>query len=161
MTMKAVVNPPSHPDSTSTSPVLARDGSISSREWLYGGSRKRAAAVAAAAGAAVFGAGFLLGSKLLGRQRPKAALALTDVLSGVLAGALVFDALRHARTQRRALLGRDEIIRQMNHHVRNALQSISFSAHVSPDQEIEPAIHAAIERIQWALREVLPQESWL
>jgi|GEM_PF-4038497 len=161
MTMKAVFVPALHPGPTSNSRTHARNGAISSREWLYGGSGKRAAVVAAAAGAAVFGAGFLLGSKLLGRHCPKAALALTDVLSGVLAGTLVFDALRHARTQRRALLGRDEIIRQMNHHVRNALQSISFSTHVSPDQQIEPAIHAAIERIQWALREVLPQESWL
>jgi len=128
--------------------------------WLYRGSGKRAAALGAAAGATVFGAGFLLGSALLGRSRPKAALALTDVLSGVLAGTLVFDALRHARKQRSALLRRDEIIRQMNHHVRNALQSISFTAHASPDDSIEPAIQAAIERIQWALREVLPQESW-
>jgi hypothetical protein len=131
-----------------------------STEWLYGGSNKRAAALATVAGATVFGAGLLLGSAMLGRQKPKAALAVTDVLSGVLAGTLVFDALRHARKQRRALLQRDAVILQMNHHVRNALQSIAFTAHASPDDSIEPKIHAAIERIQWALREVLPQESW-
>lgn len=136
------------------------DRSPLGREWIYGGSSARAAAVATATGAAVFGAGFLLGSALLGRQRPKAALAVADMLSGLLAGTLVFDALRHARKRRVALLGRDAVILQMNHHVRNALQSIALTAHVSPDDSIEPAIQAAIERIQWALREVLPQESW-
>src|SRR3954453_4234612 len=106
MTMKAASSPPPPP------PLSAFRGSESTspRQWLYGGSASRSAVVAGVAGLAVFGAGLLLGGRLLGRERPRAAMALTDVLSGVLAAMLVFDALRHARQQRSALLGRDEII---------------------------------------------------
>jgi hypothetical protein len=158
MTMKALITSVSTRGISTASLSRAGAHAPAPREWLYGGSGKRAAAVATAAGMAVFGAGVVLGSTVLGRRRPKAVLVLTDVLSGVLAGTLVFDALRHARKQRAALLHRDAIILQMNHHVRNALQSIALATHASPDTQ--PAIHAAIERIQWALREVLPQDSW-
>jgi hypothetical protein len=158
MTMKALSTPITNASLAQHRP-LRRIGPPA-REWLYGGSAKRTAALATAAGVAVFGAGFLMGNTLLRRKLPRTAIAITDVFSGVLASTLVFDALRYARRRRNALLGRDAIIQEMNHHVRNALQTIAFTTHASPDHNLEPVIQSAIERIQWALREVLPQESW-
>jgi hypothetical protein len=44
----------------------------------------------------------------------------------------------------------------MNHHVRNSLQVISFAASVPQQEALEAEIRDAVERIEWALREVLP-----
>jgi hypothetical protein len=43
----------------------------------------------------------------------------------------------------------------MNHHIRNALQVITFYSRAGAKQQV--GIVEAVERIQWALREVLPQ----
>jgi two-component sensor histidine kinase len=50
-----------------------------------------------------------------------------------------------------------EVIAEMNHHVRNALQVISLSTYSSADQKQLAAIKESVNRIQWALREVLPK----
>jgi hypothetical protein len=78
---------------------------------------------------------------------------MDDALIGLGVGLLV---LLYERRQRRNLIMRLEVIRMMNHHVRNSLQVISFAAS-SPEQE-EPTkrVRDAVERIEWALREVLP-----
>jgi 1,2-phenylacetyl-CoA epoxidase catalytic subunit len=47
------------------------------------------------------------------------------------------------------------VIAEMNHHIRNALQVITFYTRKGQKQEV--GIVEAVERIQWALREVLPQ----
>ena len=44
----------------------------------------------------------------------------------------------------------------MNHHVRNSLQVISFAASVPQQEALEADIRNAVDRIEWALREVLP-----
>jgi hypothetical protein len=49
-----------------------------------------------------------------------------------------------------------EVIADMNHHVRNALQIISLTTHGKDKQEIG-AIRESVNRIQWALRELLPK----
>ena len=78
---------------------------------------------------------------------------IVDALIGVGVGLLVF---LYERRQRQNMIRKLEVIRLMNHHVRNSLQVISFAAS-SPNQK-EPAkeVRAAMERIEWALREVLP-----
>jgi len=45
----------------------------------------------------------------------------------------------------------------MNHHVRNALQSISLSPYADQAQQIQ-LLDESSRRIQWALREILPGE---
>lgn len=44
----------------------------------------------------------------------------------------------------------------MNHHVRNALQLISYAQSSEDRAEHVQKVRSAIERIDWALREVLP-----
>ena len=48
------------------------------------------------------------------------------------------------------------MIRMMNHHVRNSLQVISFATSVPQQEEVARKVRDAVERIEWALREVLP-----
>jgi len=47
-------------------------------------------------------------------------------------------------------------IQLMNHHVRNALQSIIDSAYVHGNLD---EVHTSVDRIAWALQEILPGEA--
>jgi signal transduction histidine kinase len=81
----------------------------------------------------------------------------SDALGGLVAGALSFRLLQYERERRLRLRQRIEVIADMNHHVRNALQVISFHAYTTADKEQLEAIKESMERIEWALKEVLPK----
>ena len=49
-------------------------------------------------------------------------------------------------------------MQQMNHHVRNALQVISYVALHATDPDMQSKLTQAIQRIEWTLREDLPEE---
>jgi len=99
---------------------------------------------------------FFLGSLTdfwLRRQTANGLIAtVDDVLIGIGAGILV---LLYERRQRQNIIKKLEVIRLMNHHVRNSLQVISLAASV-PQREMAENVEEAVERIEWALREVLP-----
>ena len=78
-----------------------------------------------------------------------------DVCGGAIAGSLI---LWFERARARRLRERLQTIRLMNHHVRNALQVIAYSANLPPDPNRISQISDAVKRIEWALREVLPGE---
>jgi 4-amino-4-deoxy-L-arabinose transferase-like glycosyltransferase len=100
---------------------------------------------------------FFLGSLSdlwLQRHAASSSIALVDdALVGIGAGLLV---LLYERRQRRNMIKRLEVIRLMNHHVRNSLQVISFAASAPQQQELADKVQEAVGRIEWALREVLP-----
>jgi hypothetical protein len=75
-----------------------------------------------------------------------------DLMVGVVAGFLVFV---YEQRRYRTTLERIRIIAAMNHHVRNALQAITFSPYAEHAKQIE-LIQNAASRIQWALDEILP-----
>ena len=78
---------------------------------------------------------------------------MSNVLIGVGVGILV---LLYEQRQRRNMIKKLEVIRMMNHHVRNSLQVISIAASVPQQEELGNNLRDAVERIEWALREVLP-----
>ncbi|HEV2400637.1 MAG TPA: hypothetical protein VGS27_27110 [Candidatus Sulfotelmatobacter sp.] len=78
---------------------------------------------------------------------------ISDALLGLAVGLVV---LFYERRQQRNILRKLEVIRLMNHHVRNSLQVISFAACGSQQEALEADIRNAVDRIEWALREVLP-----
>jgi hypothetical protein len=78
---------------------------------------------------------------------------IDDALIGIGAGLLVF---LYERRLRQNIIRKLEVIRLMNHHVRNSLQVISFAASAPQQEELAKKVHNAVERIEWALREVLP-----
>jgi two-component sensor histidine kinase len=53
------------------------------------------------------------------------------------------------------LLERLRMIAEMNHHVRNALQVISYSSQTQPNEDLARMVRESSQRIEWALREVL------
>ena len=104
------------------------------------------------AGLAFFLMGALFDLVLQHRGLGSPAIWWGDLLAGVVAGTLV---LSYEMRRNRELTRRLEMIRLMNHHVRNSLQVISYASS-SEDQALQvDKVRTAIERIDWALREVL------
>jgi negative regulator of sigma E activity len=77
---------------------------------------------------------------------------LDDALIALVVGVLV---LVYEQRQRQQMIKKLEVIRLMNHHVRNSLQVISFAASAQQQKTAEQ-LEEAVDRIEWALREVLP-----
>ncbi len=75
-----------------------------------------------------------------------------DVVGGIVAGLLV---LFYERRRRRELMQQLSVIQLMNHHVRNSLQVISYASSSEDREQHVNKVREAIERIDWALREVL------
>ena len=80
---------------------------------------------------------------------------LDDLILGVLAGLLVF-AYEHRRS--REMRKKLSVIAAMNHHVRNALQTISYLPYTDQAKQVQ-LIQQSVNRIQWALQEILPGEA--
>jgi len=85
------------------------------------------------------------------------ALEVSDALGGLIAGVLVYRLLQYERERRERLRQKLAIISDMNHHVRNALQVISFQTYSNADKEQLEAIRESMEHMQWALKEILPK----
>jgi hypothetical protein len=129
------------------SPRLRLDGEVP--HLSYGGIFRRALMWAVVF--LVIGVG---GDYLAGRIGLEHDLLYVNDLVAAVAIALlvvVYESRRRKRLQERL-----HIIAQMNHHVRNALQLISLSPHAKQRDENIALIQQAVERIEWALREVLP-----
>jgi hypothetical protein len=80
--------------------------------------------------------------------------------SALILGLLVWKLLHNAYRTRQRTLARLQVIAELNHHVRNALEVISLSAYITRDEEAIRRIMEGVNRIDWALREILPQESF-
>ena len=82
-------------------------------------------------------------------------ILLSNVTVGMVGAALVYVLSVRERQRQQYVECRLRVIAEMNHHIRNALQVITFYSHKGQTQEV--GILEAVDRIQWALREVLPQ----
>ncbi len=89
------------------------------------------------------------------RLRPEATFLDDFLLGGVTAVLVTVLELQHRRELRR----QDEriaLIIEMNHHIRNALQSIVYVNSKMPEQDAV-VVREATRRIEWALTEILPR----
>ncbi len=86
-------------------------------------------------------------------------MTASNLLTGIVAGALFSQIIQRERERRAILRHRLQIIADMNHHIRNALQVISFFAYKEQDQKTLEMVRNSVDRIQWALREILPADA--
>lgn len=84
-------------------------------------------------------------------------LLLSDLLIGALAAVLVFAVGLHSEQRAKVVSARLKVIAEMNHHTRNALQVIAYHSTLGKDEKEIAVIRQAVDRITWALQEVLPQ----
>jgi len=99
---------------------------------------------------------FVLGAILQGVLGRKGLTGISiyvdDLVLGVIAGLVVFV---YEQRRYKAMLDKIAMISAMNHHVRNALQTISYAPYTEQAKQIQ-LIQQSVSRIQWALQEVLP-----
>ncbi len=70
--------------------------------------------------------------------------------------ALLTARLMHAANRRReAELVRMQVISEMNHHIRNALAAVTLTTDSIENQQCIRVISESVDRIEWALREIL------
>ena len=78
---------------------------------------------------------------------------LDDISAGVIVGLLIYG---YERSRSKYLNDRLKMIELMNHHVRNALNVIVASVYVHGQDAQLNEIRVSVNRIEWALREILP-----
>ncbi len=86
----------------------------------------------------------------------KVIFAEAATLTGIVVASLFLQYARSLQTRRRLVQARLEVIADMNHHIRNALQVRSYGTASHENQRETEMMRDAISRIEWALREVLP-----
>jgi hypothetical protein len=88
-------------------------------------------------------------------------LVFSNGLTGLFAGGLFYQMAREAKGSRALMEERMKTIAELNHHIRNALQVIKFlgGQRSGLDAVQLQLINDSADRIEWALREVLPRYS--
>jgi hypothetical protein len=139
-------------------PSDAASASKAGKSWLFRASHRKLASIAATVALLIFSVGEWLDRLAMNKVLPFHTMAAGDAAVAVLTGLLLFKVLADARRHHHELLRQMETIRDMNHHIRNALQVIAYHnvSHSSSEQAVEH-VGEAVERIEWALREVLPE----
>ena len=105
----------------------------------------------------IIGSGF---DRLLVRDGvPRYDILLTsNALTAIVAGFLFFSLTNNERLRRKVISQRLRTIAEMNHHIRNSLQVITYATATQSNSESVEMIRSSVERIEWALREVLPNQ---
>ncbi len=84
-------------------------------------------------------------------------LLVANFLTGVVAGLLYVQSRLNEIEKQRLTKQRLDKVAEMNHHIRNALQVVTFYARSPDNSEAIGTIDDAIRRIEWALQEILPR----
>jgi hypothetical protein len=87
-------------------------------------------------------------------------VVISDLITGGIAGALFYQFAKYEKYKRELMRARMHTIAELNHHIRNALQVIKFwglqHQNCSLDEMQIQFMKDSVERIEWALREILP-----
>jgi hypothetical protein len=83
-------------------------------------------------------------------------LVTSNALTGLVAGGLFYTLALNERMRRNQMRDRLRTVAEMNHHIRNALQVITYAAEVGKNDASVEMIRQSVDRIEWTLREVLP-----
>lgn len=112
--------------------------------------------LAACAGAAVGLLDYLLGVWMAARGLHAEVTLVDEFLLGIFTAGLVLVIEFSHQRDREQMKEKLKTITLMNHHVRNALQTISDSAYIHGHLA---EVQTSVERIAWALREILPGDT--
>jgi hypothetical protein len=80
----------------------------------------------------------------------------SNVLTGIVAAVFFYYLSNYQRERRRMVQQQLRTIAEMNHHIRNALQIITYAASTQRHEDSVELVRTSVERIEWSLREVLP-----
>ncbi len=87
-------------------------------------------------------------------------IIVSNVVNGVIAGVLFHQFVRNERIRHEMIRKRMHTIAELNHHIRNALQVIKFWGAQHQNCQLDDMqlqlMKESVDRIEWALRELLP-----
>jgi hypothetical protein len=119
---------------------------------------RRAYLRSAISGLAGFFALYIIAHQVLNRFGVQAETTfLDDALLGILVAVLVFALEAQHEVEVRLEKQRAQAMIELNHHVRNALQTIVYINSSNPNSDDATKVTQAAQRIDWALREVSTQ----
>ena len=121
-------------------------------------SRRKLLLVIAGFGLAAFLVTELMHYLLVPDLGPYRERIMAEAASALILGMLAARLLHHAYKVRQDAMARLQVIAELNHHIRNALEVISLSAYITRDEEAIRRIMEGVNRIDWALREILPRQ---
>lgn len=129
----------------------------SSNLWLYRAPAWQIRLLVVLFTLALFAVNFAA-DRLLIREwhHPWVMMLASDAAAAVIIGWLVWKLAEYAQERRKRVAQRLQMISELNHHIRNALEAISLSAYTTQNQQAMETIAGAVNRIDWALREILP-----
>src|SRR3954451_14318235 len=133
---------------TSPAPLVASllPEGARSESWMNQASKTKLRAMASGVGLAVFGSAVLV-EKLSKRSEGSSKVLMAwNAVAGFAAGWMAMKTIDIARERRKNISQRLKMIGELNHHVRNALQSIQLSAYSTHDQEIIASVGRSEER---------------
>jgi hypothetical protein len=136
--------------------IHPRSQNVEGDSWVFTGSQKKVQALAGGVGLVVFCGAMLLDKLIPSQKRPRQLTMVWNATAGFVAGWFAMKSIDRERERRRNIAERLKMIGNLNHHVRNALQSIQLSAYSTQDQEIITSVGDSVQRIEWALREIVP-----
>jgi hypothetical protein len=88
-------------------------------------------------------------------------IIISDVITGTIAALLFYQFAKNVKNRHEMMRERMKTIAELNHHIRNALQVIKFWGSQHQNCSLDPMqlqhMKESVDRIEWALREVLPQ----
>jgi signal transduction histidine kinase len=84
---------------------------------------------------------------------------LAESLSAFIVSCLIAKLAHLAQERHRLIEARMQVIAEMNHHIRNAMTSMWLTAQVNDNRQFARVISEGVNRIDWALREILPREA--
>lgn len=91
----------------------------------------------------------------IGRRRER---WLAEAVAAIAVSALTAKLVVVLHRQHQATLARLQVISEINHHIRNALMPISVATDMTENEQRLRMISEGVERIDWALREILPRK---
>src|SRR3954469_8513391 len=127
--------------------------------WVFRASPKKVQAMAGGLGVVVFGSAMLFDKLFTRRGRAPKLTVAWNAAAGFAAGWFAMTSIDRERERRKNIAERLKMIGDLNHHVRNALQSIQLSAYSTHDQEIIASGGHSVQPLEGARREILP-EHW-
>ncbi len=83
-------------------------------------------------------------------------LVESNALTGIVSAVFFYYLSNFERERRKMVEQRLQTIAEMNHHIRNALQIITYATFSQKQEDSFELIRTSVERIEWSLREVLP-----
>lgn len=108
----------------------------------------------------VWAAGYGFDRLLVREKLPRhEVMAAANLPTGTVTGALLWAWAEQERKQKMVIQRRMQVVADMNHYIRNALEVITYAAVKRVGDALLTMIQDSVNRIDWVLRKVLPQLS--